>query len=1095
MEKRFNNFETAVIPEKKAELERPLLPIDEYRDQIIEQIRINPTSIVMGETGSGKTTEIPTFLLDEFPGKKIAITQPRRIATRSVSSYVASKRGVQLGEEIGYRMRFEDHSSEGTMANFVTDGILLQEIKSDPLLLSYDIVMVDEAHERSLNIDFLLGLLKKAQKERKEKGQKELKIIVTSATLEKEKFKEYFDDSGSIEVPGRTFDVKVESRDVGYDHKGNPDYTRSAANVVSEIVKSREVGDILIFMPRQAEILSTVEKIEELEIPNLEILPLYGLLSPEDQQKVFQKFGNKRKVIVATNIAETSITIDGIKFVIDSGLINEKDFNPDTGIESQEVRRHAKSGCTQRKGRAGRTSPGTCYRLYSEEDFNNRDNFQKPEIARSNLDHVVLTMKKIGISDVANFDFIDPPDKKAIKQAIDTLILLGALDEEENITEIGNQMSELPLKPELARMLIEAEKYGCTESICTIVAMIGEKSIFNRPKDFELEADMAREKFKNPDSDFLTLLDVWKKWEENNFSSWWAKNNFLNSRQLSEAFEVRKQLLYRLGKFRIPAINKPINENTSELIQKAVCAGMVKNLLSSGFGSRGYDKLSVSSEDSLDSFRDKIFVHPSSALFQNSPQYMIGANVVKTTKSFARLCQRVDEEWIPELAPQLLVKETDDQKTFYSTRDDLVKRTTSYHFKSDRYRKINSSETVTDKEEASKIFIEALINGDAYSEEISENNNKVRILKDLYNRSGGQVKVPDLRKIYAEKFKGITSNAQLLMVPDEEYIIDLDQYYSVELRREIEEKYPTSFMVRGRNIDIKYIYESAEDSEYSLEKYEAHIILPPYISTSNILNLEDIPNIGENGKPKIFFEILNYGYEPSKVYSRLEDALNSYNTTSTYGRTPYESSSYIPRQTRFFETNALEGLNTMKRRDEKKKETKKPEEIKTEKISKPEVFEISMTDELRERFNTQAGEEEFILETLREIINNVEYKNEKTEKLKAKLKELRKKVNAEIAEVKDNFMITVIKGILANISGEVKRIIKDFEKTGIFPAGWNDRYDLMMEKIKEVASKEGLGITKENLPIIRKKIAYLATKEISDDQIDGEIENIVVEMI
>ena len=1081
-------------PTREINRDRVSLPIDEYRDQIIEQIRINPTTIVIGETGSGKTTEIPGFLLDEFPDRKIAITEPRRIATRSVAEYVARRRETQIGEEeIGYRMRFEDVSNEETRATFLTDGILLQEIKSDPLLLKYEVVMVDEAHERSLNIDFLLGLLKKAQRERKEKGEKELKIIVTSATLEKEKFAKYFDNSGSIEVPGRTFDVAVKNKEVtNYDSRGNPDYTMAAAFTVKEIVESRQGGDILIFMPRQAEIFNTIGYIEKLNLPRLEILPLYGNLPAEDQRKVFQTFDGKRKVIIATNIAETSITINGVKHVIDSGLINEKDFDSDTGIESQTVVKHAKSGCTQRKGRAGRTAPGTCHRLYSEDDYEEREAFQKPEITRSDLAHVVLAMKKIGISNVANFDFIDPPKKEAIEQAIEKLKTLNALDEKENLTEIGKQMAELPLKPEQARMLIEAEKYGCTGSICTIVAMIGEKSVFTRPSKLEVEADMAHQNFKIPGSDFLTLLNVWDKWVENGFNHIWAKNNFLSSRQLSEAGEVRSQLMDKLDNLKIPYIDSNTGDNKKELIEKAICAGMIQDLMvSSG---RGYSKLSDPSY--TDPYAERIYPHPSSALFHDFSQYMIGANVRKTSKIFALLCQEVKEEWIPELAPHLVVAETTDSsntRAYYDSNSDSVVKKTSYRFKKDVNRKIESTEVLKDTEKSSKVFIEALISGYAYSEVASNNSTKVRVLRELYNRSGGRVQVPDLIEFYFEKLKGVTSIAQLSKVPEEEWSIDIDKYRSIELMREIEEKYPTSFTSNGALFRIEYVYKQANEySGLGLEEYEAHIFISPSLVSS--LKQKNIPKIGENGRPEIFFDVQGYGYQSTKTYRKLEDALaNNYNA-NPYERTSLSyDSPYIPRPKRSFEASALEGLGTSDKVEEEKKEKKKPQPVV--KKQKPEILETVMTDELRERFNTQAEEFESLLEILKEIINNVEYKNERTEKLKIKIKEVTKKLKNDIAEIKESFVITKIRGLIGSVSGEIQRIAKDFEKLEIISSGWNDRYDLLMEKIREVALKEGLEITKENLPAIRKKVAYLATKKISEDQINGEIENIVVDVI
>ena len=320
------------VPQEKVE---KILPILEHRDAIVEQIKNNPSSIIVGETGSGKTTEIPKFLMEEFPDKNIVVTEPRKIAARSISEYVARQKGIKLGKEIGYKVRFEDVSGEGTRLNFVTDGLLLQECKSDPLLLKYDIVMVDEAHERSLNIDFTLGLLKNAQKQRRERGEKELKIVVTSATLEKEKFARYFDEAPVMEVPGRLYPVEVEytqESEFEFDRNHKVIMSATAAETAKKIIETEGEGDILIFMPTEKEIVATIDELKSRDIElDAEILPLFGRLAPEEQQKVFQKF-DKRKIIVATNIAETSITIDGVKFVIDSGAINEKDFDRRGGL-------------------------------------------------------------------------------------------------------------------------------------------------------------------------------------------------------------------------------------------------------------------------------------------------------------------------------------------------------------------------------------------------------------------------------------------------------------------------------------------------------------------------------------------------------------------------------------------------------------------------------------------------------------------------------------------------------------------------------------------------------------------------------------------
>lgn len=532
-----------ILEERKIEF-----PILRYAKEIKEAISSHQTVIIVGETGSGKTTQIP-FLLRETmsPEDKVAITQPRRVAARSVAHYIAENVGCRIGEEVGYQVRFEDRTTAGTRINFMTDGILLSKIQEDPLLRDYSAVMVDEAHERSLNIDFILGLLKRLQKKRAEAGLLPLKIIITSATLEKEKFVRYFDESKMVEVPGRLYPVQIH-----YEGKRVYDYPRAAAEKVKLITEQDKEGDILIFMPGQEEINKTIREIESLKLPGITVLPLYGQMSPEEQDRIFKKM-TERKVIVATNIAETSVTVPGIRHVIDSGLIKQIEFDLSTGIEMLAARPHAKSGCVQRAGRAGRLTSGECWRLYSESDFNNRPEFQTPEIQRSNLAHVILMMKKIGIDDVRSFEFIDQPNVKALEQAIDTLKILGALDENEKITDIGETMAELPLEPHIARMVIEAKKYKCVEAICIIASFLGGRSVFVRPKGKESEADAAHRRFKVPESDFLTLLKVWQEYEANDFRDSWARENFLHSKMLAEVRQVRYQLFRILRRNNIHA--------------------------------------------------------------------------------------------------------------------------------------------------------------------------------------------------------------------------------------------------------------------------------------------------------------------------------------------------------------------------------------------------------------------------------------------------------------------------------------------------------------------------------------------------------------
>jgi RNA helicase HrpA len=649
--KKYRDELAVEIKRKPKELELPIL---KYAEKIKETIASNQNAIIVGETGSGKTTQIPLLLREIIsPEDRIAITQPRRVAARSVARYVAERVKCHIGEEVGYQVRFEDHTTEGTRINFMTDGILLRKIQEDPFLREYSIVMVDEAHERTLNIDFVLGLLKLLQRKRTEAGLPPLKIIITSATLEKEKFARYFGNSPMVEVPGRLYPVEIH-----YEEEPVYDYTKTAAEKVRMIVEQNKKGDILIFMPGEEEIYKTIREIEALRLPGIIILPLYGQMSPEEQDKIFEET-NERKVIVATNIAETSVTVPGIRYVIDSGLIKQIEFDPSTGIETLAVRPHAKSGCIQRAGRAGRLAPGECWRLYTESGFNNRPEFQTPEIQRSNLAHVVLMMKKIGIEDVRSFEFIDPPEAKALEQAIDTLKALGALDENEQIAEIGETMAELPLEPHIARMVIEAEKHNCVKAVCTIVSFLGGRSVFVRPKSKEPEDDTAHRRFKVPESDFLTLLKVWQEYEANDYSDDWAKNNFLNSKVLYGVKQIRYQLfrVLRRNGIRASELQDP------EAIGKSVAAGLIENLMEY-YSRYSYRRV----KDGKSGF----FIHPSSAVFGHTPRFIVSAEIVQTTKPYARFVQEVKPQWIREIAPHLTREEV--REAYYDPATDRVLR-------------------------------------------------------------------------------------------------------------------------------------------------------------------------------------------------------------------------------------------------------------------------------------------------------------------------------------------------------------------------------------------------------------------------------------
>jgi len=807
-------------------------PMDEYKEAVVEVISNNESSVVIGETGSGKTTRMPVFIHEAYPDSKTAITQPRRVAATSVSKFVSSQMGYKIGQgPVGYQIRFEDHTNEGTKMNFMTDGILLRKIQLDPMLLEYDIVMVDEAHERSLNIDFLLGLLKDAQKLRKQSGEKELKIIISSATIEKGKFLEYFEESGSIEVPGRMYPIE----DSYLENRTN-DYTKEAARVVDGICSSGSNGDILIFMPGEEEIKKTIAEINKLNIPNSVVLPLFGGMAPEDQDKIFDR-RRERRIIVSTNIAETSVTIDGVTHVIDSGVVKQKEYDPVTGIESLVTEEHAQSGLKQRRGRAGRTQPGNYYALYTKDSLERRPKFQKPELLRSSLSHIVLIMKDMGIKDIHGFDFIDKPEYEAVSEAIETLKILGALDEDENVTEIGDKMSDMPLKPELAKIVLEAEKYGCVESVCSIVSILSAgKSVFARPKDKEDEADSAHYKFKvGKTSDFQVFLGVWNQFVDSGFSDSFARENFLNVRQLFEIKEIRSQLIRELKNKGI--LIKDTDANP-ENIEKSIASGMIQNL---------FHKSGRFTYDSMDGKKDQIFIHPSSSLFSSMAEkdYIIGLNIVETSKVYARNCGSFKKKWFKEIAPQLLRKES--YSVDYDSESDKFRERLICKIKKTGETVDEEYINVTDQDKIEELIVKKLLN--SYDEPFYKNKQIVDRLNQLNTITGGVVNTLDLNSFYAEKISGCEGFIDALEMKDS-MVLRLEDYCDPSTLKEIEEAYPDSIEINGHNISISY---------YNSEEYYAKVNL----SKDALFDVSDSDFSfigGKINKPKIKYRVDNGWY-------------------------------------------------------------------------------------------------------------------------------------------------------------------------------------------------------------------------------------------
>ncbi|KAL0075033.1 P-loop containing nucleoside triphosphate hydrolase protein [Phycomyces blakesleeanus] len=632
---------------------RRKLPVHAKRDEFLELVHNNQFVVLVGETGSGKTTQIPQFLAyDELPhlkGKQIACTQPRRVAAMSVAQRVADEMDVQLGQEVGYNIRFEDNTSPKTFLKYMTDGMLLREAMSDPKLSRYSAVVLDEAHERTLSTDILMGLLKEICKTRKD-----LQVVVMSATLDAGKFQKYFNDAPLLTVPGRTFPVEI-----FYTPEPERDYLEAAIRTTLQIHASEPEGDILVFLTGEEEIENAVRKItaegdELIRSQNagpLKVVPLYSTLPPSAQQRIFdspppprQPGGTPgRKVVVSTNIAETSLTIDGIVYVIDPGFAKQKVYNPRIRVESLLVSPISKASAQQRAGRAGRTRPGKAFRLYTENAFNKELIEQTyPEILRSNLGSVVLQLKKLGIDDLVHFDFMDPPAPETLMRALELLNYLGALDDDGELTPTGELMSTFPLDPQLSKMLIDSPKYRCSNEILSIAALLSVPQIFLRPNEARKAADEAKANFAHADGDHLTLLNAYHAYKTNNEDPKWCYDNFLNQRSLKSADNVRQQLRRAMENHDLDLVSTPFEDRSYyNNIRKAIASGyfmQVAHLERTGHYLTVKDNQVVQ-------------LHPSSCL-DHKPEWALYNEFVLTTRNYIRTCIEIKPDWLLDVAPQ-----------------------------------------------------------------------------------------------------------------------------------------------------------------------------------------------------------------------------------------------------------------------------------------------------------------------------------------------------------------------------------------------------------------------------------------------------------
>lgn len=644
-EQRFLQEQLRAAETKAASIEdtRKSLPIYSFREQLLDAISKYQVLIIVGETGSGKTTQIPQYLHEAGytkGGLKVGCTQPRRVAAMSVAARVAEEMGVKVGNEVGYSIRFEDATSDKTVLKYMTDGMLLREFLTEPDLGAYSALMIDEAHERTLHTDILFGLVKDIARFRPE-----LKLLISSATMDAQKFAKYFDDARIFNIPGRRYPV-----DIHYTPQPEANYLAAAVTTIFQIHITQGKGDILVFLTGQEEIEAAEQNLQETarklgsKVPEMVICPIYASLPSELQSKIFEPTPpGARKVVLATNIAETSLTIDGIVYVIDPGFVKENVYNARTGMESLVVTPCSRASANQRSGRAGRVGPGKCFRLYTKFAFYNElDEDTTPEIQRTNLNSVVLLLKSLGINDLIEFDFMDPPPAETLIRALEQLYALGALNDRGELTKIGRQMAEFPTDPMLAKCILAADKYGCVEEVLSIIAMLGEASaLFYRPKDKKIHADSARARFTVKEGgDHFSLLNIWNQWVDSDFSYVWSRENFLQQRSLTRARDVRDQLAKLCDRVEVTISSVGANEMVP--IQKSLTAGFFPNAARLQRGGDSYRTVKNGMT---------VYLHPSSTLFQINPKWILFYELVLTSREYMRSNMPLQPEWLTEVAP------------------------------------------------------------------------------------------------------------------------------------------------------------------------------------------------------------------------------------------------------------------------------------------------------------------------------------------------------------------------------------------------------------------------------------------------------------
>ncbi len=821
------------------------LPVSRRRDDLLEALRDNQVVIVAGETGSGKTTQLPKMCLELGRGVRglIGHTQPRRLAARTVAERVAEELDTELGGAVGYQVRFTDRAGDDTLVKQMTDGILLAEIQRDRLLRRYDTLIIDEAHERSLNIDFILGYLKQLLPKRPD-----LKVVITSATIDPERFSRHFDDAPVVEVSGRTYPVEVRYRPLVDDSDELEDVDRDQTQAILEAVdelRAEGPGDILVFLSGEREIRDTAEAINQRNLPGTEVLPLYARLSAAEQHRAFQKHSGRR-IVLATNVAETSLTVPGIKYVIDPGTARISRYSYRTRVQRLPIEPVSQASADQRKGRCGRVSEGVCIRLYSEPDFLSRPEFTDPEILRTNLASVILQMTALDLGDVASFPFVEPPDRRQITDGVNLLHELGALerpgkdDGRRRLTQVGSKLADLPIDPRLARMIVEAERNGCVRETMVIAAALSIQDPRERPSDAQQAADEKHARFADPESDFLAYRNLWwylreqqKALSSNQFRKL-CRADYLNHLRVREWQDLYSQLRQMVKSLHFSVNDEPAD---ADRIHRSLLAGLLSHIglkeaerAKSGGKSQDAKAQGKRARRTSHEFQGarnaKFAIFPGSALFKKPPRWVMAAELVETSRLWARTAAKVEPEWIERQAGHL-VKRSYSEPHWEKDRGAVIafETVTLYGVPLAAGRRINYGRI--EPELCRELFIRhALVEGDwetrheffhanrellAEVEELEQRARRRDILVDddtlfdFYDRRVG-AEVVSARHFDTWWKKARRSDPDLLTFPRSLLVNDSSDTVS-------EEDYPDHWQQGGHRLPLTYQFEPGSDAD------------------------------------------------------------------------------------------------------------------------------------------------------------------------------------------------------------------------------------------------------------------------------------------